>query len=166
MMKNKSVSSSAGIAKKPKHAALRKGRISLPRHAYVVTTVVHGRAPIFTDFNVACAAARCFVRPAFLGDAVMLAWVLMPDHAHWLIQLGDSDDLSMVVSRLKSASARAVNRILGRNGRLWAATFHDRALRREDDLRIIARYIVSNPLRAGIVERISDYSFWDAVWLE
>jgi len=28
-----------------------------------------------------------------------------------------------------------------------------------------ARYIVANPLRAGLVERLGDYPLWDAVWL-
>jgi len=29
----------------------------------------------------------------------------------------------------------------------------------------MARYIVANPLRAGLVERIGDYPLWDATWL-
>jgi hypothetical protein len=29
----------------------------------------------------------------------------------------------------------------------------------------IARYIVGNPLQAGLVDRIGDYPHWDAVWL-
>jgi len=29
----------------------------------------------------------------------------------------------------------------------------------------VARYIVLNPKRAGLVERIGDYSHWDAIWL-
>ena len=32
-------------------------------------------------------------------------------------------------------------------------------------LRDVARYIVANPLRAGLVERVGDYPYWDAVWL-
>jgi putative transposase len=38
-------------------------------------------------------------------------------------------------------------------------------LRHEDDLAKLPRYIVANPLRAGLVERVGDYSHWDAVWL-
>lgn len=95
----------------------------------------------------------------------MLAWVLMPDHAHWLIQLGATDSLHVVVNRLKSASARRANRVLNRSGALWARSFHDRALRAEDDAKASARYIVANPLRAGLASAIGDYPFWDAVWL-
>lgn len=47
----------------------------------------------------------------------------------------------------------------------WQRGFFDRAIRREDDLVSIARYIVANPLRAGLVERIGDYAHWDSVWM-
>jgi putative transposase len=30
----------------------------------------------------------------------------------------------------------------------------------------VARYIVANPLRAGLVNRVEDYSHWDSIWLE
>ena len=33
---------------------------------------------------------RAFVDPAMRGDARLLAWVLMPDHVHWLLQAGQS----------------------------------------------------------------------------
>lgn len=95
----------------------------------------------------------------------MLAWVLMPDHAHWLIRLGESDALDAVVNRLKSASARGANRVLHRDGALWTRAFHDHALRAEEDLQRSAQYVVDNPVRAGLVERIGDYPFWNAVWV-
>lgn len=44
-------------------------------------------------------------------------------------------------------------------------SFYDHALREEDDLKGIARYIVANQIRAGLVEKIGDYPHWDAVWL-
>jgi REP element-mobilizing transposase RayT len=123
------------------------------------------RKPIFLDFQAGCAAARCFEDRAILGDATMLAWVLMPDHVHWLVQLGTRDSLSKVVNRLKSSSARQGNLSIGTEGPLWQKAFHDHALRADEDLRQVARYVVFNPVRAGLVKRIMDYSFWDAVWV-
>lgn len=38
-------------------------------------------------------------------------------------------------------------------------------MRREDDLRAAARYIIMNPVRAGLVEKVGDYPLWDAIWL-
>jgi len=151
----------------PGHRALRRGRVSLAEHVYLVTatTVGRGRERVFVDFGNACLAARCFGNKDLLGDATLLAWVLMPDHAHWLLRLGERDSLGVVVNRLKSASARVVNRRLGRRGSLWAPAYHDHGLREEDDLRAAARYVVANPVRGGLVGRVGDYPFWDAVWL-
>jgi putative transposase len=149
----------------PGHRALRRGRVSLPNHVYLVTSTTTKRQPFFYDFQAGCAAARCFENSALLGDARMLAWVLMPDHAHWLLQLGKKDDLSLVMNRIKSASARMANQGLKRQGSLWDTAYHDHALRSDEDLRSVARYIVSNPLRAGLVRRIGDYPFWNAIWV-
>ncbi|WP_296409958.1 transposase [Zoogloea sp.] len=88
-----------------------------------------------------------------------LAWVLMPDHLHWLIQLGQGVSLSMPIRTLKGRSARALGHPV------WQRAFHDRALRREDDVVSVARYIVANPVRAGLVSRVGDFPHWDAVWL-
>ncbi|MFB6261862.1 MAG: transposase, partial [Thiohalorhabdaceae bacterium] len=49
---------------------------------------------------------------------------------------------------------------------VWQPGFHDRAIRREEDLEAVARYVVANPLRAGLVDRIADYPHWDAAWLD
>jgi len=150
---------------RPGHAALRRGRVSLPGQIYVVTTTTLQRAPYFRNFAAAHAAVRCFEDAGLLGDAVMLAWVLMPDHAHWLLQLGERETLGRIVNRLKSASARNANRVLSRASPLWARAFHDHALRREEDVVGVARYIVANPIRAGLASRIGDYPFWNAVWV-
>jgi len=150
---------------KPGHAALRKGRASMSNGVYLVTSTTIERTRVFENFHAACAASRCFEDRVVLGDAAMLAWVLMPDHAHWLIELREHDALGAVVNRIKSASARHANRVLERKGALWSAAFHDHALRAEDNLPGTARYVVANPLRAGLVKSIGDYPFWNAIWL-
>ena len=150
---------------KPGHAALRLGRVSLPRHVYHVTVTTRRRQRYFEPFAAACTASRAFTDSKSLGDARLLAWVLMPDHAHWLLQLGDHDALSVVVGRMKARSGRAVNRLRGEKRPVWASAYHDHALRGDEDLASVARYIVANPLRATLVKTVAEYPFWDAVWL-
>ena len=149
----------------PGNRALRRGRVSIPHYAYFVTAATINRQQFFCDFPAGCAAARCFENDSILGDSRMLAWVLMPDHAHWLIQLGEKNTLGLVVNRIKSASARLANRVLARQGALWQSAYHEHALRSDEDLRAVARYLVANPLRAKLVQRIENYPFWDAVWI-
>jgi len=83
----------------------------------------------------------------------------MPDHLHWLFHLGKKRSLSRVVGVVKAFSARTIGQPV------WQAGFHDHVVRRDQDLRRLARYVVGNPLRAGLVEAIGDYPHWDAVWL-
>ena len=153
------------VAARGGHRALRRGRASVPGQIYHVTTTTRDREPIFDLPEAAFAAAACLHAPGGLGDASLLCWVLMPDHAHWLLRLGERDGLAGVVCRIKSASARSTNAALGRSGAVWARAFHDHALRCDEDLLALARYIVANPVRAGLVRRVGDYPFWNAIWL-
>jgi len=93
-----------------------------------------------------------------------LAWVVMPDHFHWLMQL-HGESLGNVVGPVKARCTHVVNKSTGRQGPLWQPGFHDRAVRDGEELLPFARYIVANPLRAGLVEKIGDYPLWDACWL-
>ena len=99
------------------------------------------------------------------GNTDTFAFVVMPDHFHWLITLTGSRPLSVSVNTVKSWSTRRINELAGSTGRLWSPGFFDRAIRKEEDLGAIARYIVANPLRAGLVRSIRDYPHWDAKWL-
>jgi len=98
-------------------------------------------------------------------NAKTLAFVVMPDHVHWLIQLPDKTPLSKVLHSIKSVSAHRLNRHLKRKGRFWQDGFHDHALRKEEAVIDAARYIIANPKRAGLVSTVRDYSHWDAIWV-
>ena len=139
--------------------ALRRGRVSIPGQIYLVTTTTFNRKPVFRDLHCARAVVRALMHADRHGDAGTLAYVLMPDHLHWLMQLGETRSLSQVVGRVKAGSGRLAAYPL------WQSGFHDRALRSEDDVRSAARYLAANPLRAGLVERIGEYPHWDAIWL-
>jgi REP element-mobilizing transposase RayT len=149
--------------KAPHAHDLRKGRYSEPQRIYLITTVTHDRIEYFRDFSVGRIVVDAL--RAETPRAATLAYVVMPDHLHWLVQLRDSHALSRVVADVKSVSAHRINQTLGREGQLWQPGFHDHALRRDEDLTAAARYLVANPLRAGLVQTLGDYPLWDAVWL-
>jgi REP element-mobilizing transposase RayT len=143
---------------------LRKGRISESGRPYLITTVTCRRKCVFNDWKV----GRLLVnemRTASEAHCVdSIAWVIMPDHLHWLFILRDIS-LPAIIHRVKARSAIAINKHQGSSGRFWQKGFHDRAIRSEDDLQTVARYIVANPLRAGITKKIGNYPLWDAIWL-
>jgi REP element-mobilizing transposase RayT len=150
----------------PSSHRLRTGRHSRSGQIYLVTFTTAARHRYFLDDELARVACRAIADARLWTVSRLLAWVLMPDHWHGLVELGDEDGLSRRIQALKANSARAVHRAGLQDSKVWAPGFHDRALRTEDDLEDMARYLVLNPVRAGLVARVMEYSYWDAVWIK
>ena len=146
------------------YSNLRKGRFSLPGGEYFITTVIWHRRPYFNDFRTSRLFINLFQQLEKRSDYQWLAWVVMPDHFHGLLQTG-SEELSVVMNDFKGSTAHRLNRSLGLSGRFWQPGFYDRALRREEDRKQVARYLIANPLRAGLVSSIGEYPHWDSIWL-
>jgi REP element-mobilizing transposase RayT len=97
------------------------------------------------------------------GDAYrLLAWVVMPNHVHVVAEMSGAASLPKVVQRWKGVSARAINRDLGRRGRLWQPEYHDRFIRNQEHLVAAANYTHGNPVAAGLCERGEDWPFSSA----
>ncbi|MBT9268224.1 transposase [Pseudomonas sp. MG-9] len=143
---------------------LRKGRYSEVGRVYLLTAVVEARRPVFSDWRTGRLLVEQMRAADEAGLIESLAWVVMPDHLHWLVEL-QQGSLAQLMCRVKSRSCRSVNLMSGSQGGLWQRGYYDRALRRDEDLKAAARYIVMNPLRAGLVQRLGDYPLWDAIWL-
>ncbi|MCZ4321933.1 REP-associated tyrosine transposase [Pseudomonas anguilliseptica] len=148
----------------PHSKQLRIGRFSEDKRIYLLTATVEKREPVFMDFQLGRLLSAELKAAHVDGLVESLAWVVMPDHLHWLLVL-QRGSLSELMRRVKGRSARQINLLVGRSGRLWQDGFHDHALRHEEDVLPVARYIVANPIRAGLVERVGDYPLWDALWL-
>ena len=145
---------------RPHSRNLRLGRFSLAGQIYLLTIVSLDRSSVFAEFAAARRVVRAMHEPAVVSAVETLAFVVMPDHVHWLVQLKDGASLANVVRRFKAR----VSIVFG--ARVWQRGFHDHALRKDEDVAGIARYVVANPVRAGLVWRVGDYAHWDAVWLD
>ncbi|MFS2162036.1 transposase [Pseudomonas sp. Pseusp122] len=143
---------------------LRRGRFSAEGHVYLLTAVTARRNPLFADWQLGRLVVQQLRSAHEQEIAHSMCWLVMPDHFHWLIELKQCS-LSEVMCRVKSRSSRAIKQRTGNLEPIWQKGFHDRALRKDDDLLTAARYIIANPLRAGLVRRVADYPLWDAQWL-
>jgi len=143
---------------------LRSGRYSADNQIYLLTTVTHNRKPIFNDVVTGRIVVKTMKHLHDLNRVSSLAFVIMPDHIHWLLQL-HTEKLDSIMQVFKGVSANKINHHLRQQGKCWQSGYHDHAIRKEEDLAAVARYIVANPLRAGIVASIRNYALWDAIWL-
>lgn len=144
---------------------LRRGRHSSAEQIYLITAATRYRTPLFTDFASARLVIREMRKLEREARLVSLAFVIMPDHLHWLLSPKADHPLNEIARLLKGRTARALNGQRVANGEIWQAGYHDHALRKDEDIQACARYLIANPLRAGLVRSVRDYPHWDAIWL-
>jgi REP element-mobilizing transposase RayT len=127
-------------------------------NAYFLTAITHHRQPAFRVDNVARDVIGQLLQCAAQFDFVVPAYCLMPDHAHVLFkaQAATCNFLDCAAS-WRGRTASTWKRMAGT--RLWQEGYWDRILRSDDDERCCAAYIVSNPVRAGLVNSVADYPF-------
>jgi REP element-mobilizing transposase RayT len=80
----------------------------------------------------------------------LLAWCGLPNHVHVVARLFPGQELAKVVKAWKSFSAKAANQALGRKGQFWQREYYDRLIRNGDELDRAIRYVVENPVKAGL----------------
>ena len=82
----------------------------------------------------------------------LLAWCVMPNHVHVVVQPRPGFDLSEIVHSWKSFTANRANEVLGRSGPFWCVEYYDHIVRDPEDLERSVEYAWSNPEKSGIMD--------------
>ena len=102
------------------------------------------------------------IRKGAPGDYLLHAWVVMPNHVHLL--LTPNIEPSVVLRRLKGASARQANQLLGLTGQpFWQDESYDRLVRSQEEFERIENYVLQNPVRAGLARSEEEYP-WSSIF--
>jgi putative transposase len=88
----------------------------------------------------------------------VLAWVVMPNHVHVLVEIWETP-LSELMKRWKGYTARQINDLLGREGKVWQEDYWDRFIRDEAHFRKVVHYIEANPVKVGLVRSAAEWQF-------
>ncbi|MFL6593484.1 MAG: REP-associated tyrosine transposase [Luteimonas sp.] len=147
------------------YASPHSGRRSTGGQIHRVTFATDKRQRHFSEWDIASDACRVLTHASLWPRSRLLAWALMPDHWQGLVELHPRDQLGAFIGRLKGLSAHRLRKIHPHLGWIWARAYHDDLLRSEEDLVAAARHIATSAVREGIVQRVADYPYWDAVWV-
>lgn len=113
--------------------------------------------------NLDCAVIVQQALQFFDGERYdLIEWVIMPNHVHVLIRLHVGWTLDRLVHSWKSFTANEIAKILGTQGRLWQRDYWDRYIRDEAHYNATMFYIRNNPVKAGLVEKQSEFRFSSA----
>jgi len=75
----------------------------------------------------------------------LIAFVVMDDHVHVVVQPMEEHRLEMIVHSWKSFTARSLQRQFGRKGRVWQDEYFDRIVRNDAELLATVEYVAHNP---------------------
>lgn len=140
-------------------------RIDLPNATYFATVSTADRKRWFS--RPACAEALSQLICAQRGRSLLLhSFVVMPEHYHILATLLGDHRLPSVVGRINSRSARRVNALTSRHGRIWSRRFYDHVVRNSDDFDECLSYIHDNPRASGLVASAAEYPYSSAAFHE
>jgi len=143
-------------------------RFYLPNSIIFITNVTRERKPIFADMQN-LEIYRETMRLLKEHHAFqMLAYVILPDHFHWLLQMKDqSGDFSKIMHSFKRGFTMNYRRRndLQQPVSLWQSRFWDHVIRDETDLQKHFDYIHWNPVKHGYVKDAcewsnSSYGYW------
>jgi REP element-mobilizing transposase RayT len=85
------------------------------------------------------------------------AWCIMPNHVHVIVEPLPGHELPALLHSWKSFIAKAANRLLNRTGEFWQPEYYDHLIRDEGDYAHAMRYLLGNPVVAGLRD-------WPWVW--
>jgi len=126
--------------------------------AYHVTWATVDRKQALIDPHISIPVIQELQVEALDGKILVYAYCVMPDHIHLLISPQGGQNIVSFVQAYKSRTTQIYWRT-GNRGRLWQAGFYDRILREEQDVKEVARYILDNPVRKGLVDDFLEHPF-------
>jgi Rad3-related DNA helicase/REP element-mobilizing transposase RayT len=80
----------------------------------------------------------------------LLAWCVMPNHVHVVLQTKPGEELPKIMHSWKSYTSNQANKILARRGPFWQAEYYDHLIRNEADLIHCVEYAYGNAQAAGL----------------
>ncbi len=90
------------------------------------------------------------------------SFVIMPNHVHCLCladKKGEQINLTGIFALLKKYTAREINKILNKRGRMWVDENFDHWCRTVDKEESIKKYIANNPVKAGLVQNSNEWKW-------
>ena len=94
----------------------------------------------------------------------LTAWVIMPNHIHFLATPLENIELSAIAHAIKSYTAHEANKLLGRSGQFWQHEPFDRYIRNRKHFVNVIQYIENNPVKAGLCAKPQDWRFSSAFY--
>ncbi len=137
----------------------RMGRVVVPQYPHHIVQRGHDRNVVFaseSDFRYYLETLKEFKEVCRVD---VYAYCLMTNHVHLLVEPSDEKGLGLLMKRLAGRQTRYRNKLEGRSGTLWESRYKSSLVDADQYLLACIRYIVLNPVRAGVVLDPGEYAW-------
>ena len=142
----------------PMRVVRAKGFDYVGMHRYFLTLCTAKRFPAFMSEVVVDPIRTKFLQLAGDCHFSILAYCFMPDHLHLLVEgMSAAADLRQFVNGAKQSTGYWFKQQYRKP--LWQVGYYDRVLRDGEATLTVVRYVVRNPVRAGLVDDPAKYPF-------
>lgn len=124
---------------------------------YFITSVTEGRVPLFEKNEHLELLVNVIEEERKRLGFIISAYVLLPNHCHFLINPGEKANISNIMAVIKARCAKSINILLKRTGKIWQHQFMDHIIRSSIDYQRHLEYIHHNPLKHGLVKDAKEY---------
>jgi putative transposase len=126
-------------------------------YRYFVTLCIYNKENVFNDDSLVSSLLDLLRDLSGKFHFRVWAYCFMPDHLHLLIEGKDeASDFKKFISSFKQQSGYEYKKKTG--FRLWQVNYYEHVLRKEEGTITIANYILSNPVRKGLVDHYKKYA--------
>ena len=129
---------------------------------FFLTVCTEARAKHFSCASIVQAVEQELRAQAPAYHLDIDAYCFMPDHLHVLISSSSGTDVPGFMKELKQRTAFRLHKEEGI--RLWQKGYYDHVLRREEETKAVAEYILHNPVRAGLCKQWEEYPYSWSRW--
>src|SRR5712691_9588634 len=127
-------------------------------HRYSLTFCTDRRRHLFMKADVVGLVLAQISRAATENQFAIVAYCFMRDHVHLLAEgTSDTSDCKRFIARAKQYSGFYYKK--EHRGVLWQRYGFEHVLRDDELTQVVARYILENPIRAGLAKRVEDYPY-------
>jgi putative transposase len=118
-----------------------------------------GKETIFceeTNFLFAIEKIKVY---SLANNLSMIAYCLMPNHYHFLIRQDGETSAGKLPQYVFNSYTKAYNKKYGHSGTLFEGRFHSKAVKTNNHLIHLCRYIHGNPVKDGMVADPEDWPY-------
>lgn len=124
----------------------------------VFTCCVKQHVSLFVNESIFCIFERELINALNHYDIDAHVYLFMPDHIHILLQgKSDESDLLGVMKYFKQKTGYWLSK--NKKGVSWQKEYFDHVLRKDEDIGKHVKYILGNPVRAGLTDNWKEYQF-------